>query len=76
LARADPQHLNDKLVTARAAIDGALEWLDQHHRDKISRGVTGGGEAIHRDSLSRLKKFLDLLESRFANQIQAIRATG
>lgn len=76
LARPDPQHLNDKLVTARAAIDGALGWLDQHEKDKITRGVTGGGEAIHRDSLIRLKAFLDLLETRFANQIQAIRAAG
>jgi hypothetical protein len=76
LARADRQHLDDKLVNARASIEGALEWLDHHHRDKITRGVTGGGEAIHRDSLTRLKSFLDLLETRFANQIQAIRATA
>ena len=74
LASADPQHLNDKLVGARAAIDGATEWLNHHEREKITRGVTGGGEAIHRDSIDRLRSFLDLLEERFSNQIAAIRS--
>lgn len=76
LASADTRHFEDKLTTARAAIGGAVEWLDHHGKEKITRGVTGGSEAIHRDSLVRLKGFLDLIESRFANQIQAIRARG
>jgi hypothetical protein len=73
LANSESQHLDDRLTRARASIDGALEWLDHHQRDKITRGVTGGGEAIHRDSVVRLRSFLDLLETRFANQIQAVR---
>ena len=73
LASADAQHLNDRLIGARGAIDGALEWIDHHGREKITRGVSGGGEAIHRDSILRLQSFLDLLEERFSNQIAAIR---
>jgi hypothetical protein len=74
LANSDRQHFEDRLIRARASIEGAVEWLDHHRKDKITRGVTGGSEAIHRDSLIRLGKFLELLESRFANQIQAIRS--
>jgi hypothetical protein len=74
LASADPQHLNDRLISVRTAIDDALRWIETHQRDRITRGVTGGSEAIHVDSLTRLKSFLLLLESRFTNQIKAIRA--
>lgn len=74
LTNAEPRHFEDRLTRARASIDGAIEWLNHHDRDKITRGVTGGGEAIHRDSLIRLRTFIGLLEERFANQIQAIRA--
>jgi hypothetical protein len=76
LANGDPQHLNDRLVSTRTSINDALEWLDAHQRDKITRGVTGGSEAIDRDSVLRLKGFLELIEERFAEQILAVRARG
>lgn len=74
LANGDRQHLNDRLVSTRAAINDAIEWLDAHGRDKITRGVSGGSEAIDRESVTRLKDFLELIEQRFADQIQAVRA--
>lgn len=76
LSRSDAQHLNDRLIRARASINNALEWLDAHGRDRITRGVSGGSEAIHRDTIVRLRAFLQLLEERFSNQIQAIRSRG
>lgn len=76
LANGTPQHLNDRLVTTRASIDDALEWLDVHQRDRIARGVSGGSEAIDRESVTRLRRFLALIEHRFADQIKAVRARG
>lgn len=73
LANGEPQHLNDRLIRTRAAISDALEWLETHHRDRITRGVSGGSEAIELGSVVRLKDFLDLIELRFAAQIEAVR---
>jgi hypothetical protein len=69
----DPQHVEDRRKATRTAIDNALDWLDEIGADSFRSGVSGGGEAISRESLNKLKEFLDSLELRFANQIDAIR---
>lgn len=76
LQNTDPQHLKDRMTSARSAIDDALDWLEQKGEIKIVRGVTGGSEAISKERLIRLQGFLELLETRFANQIEAIRSSG
>ena len=76
LTNGSSQHLNDRLVRTRSTIHDALEWLDAHGRDKITRGATGGSEAIDREGVLRLREFLDLIEQRFAPQISAVRARG
>jgi len=69
----DAQHVEDKRNATRTAIDNALAWLRETKADSFRRGVTGGDEAISKDSLLKLKQFLDILEARFSNQIEAIK---
>lgn len=76
LLNTDPQHVQDRLVAARSAIGGALDWIESKGESKIVRGVTGGSEAISKDRLIKLKEFLELLEARFSNQLSAIRSVG
>jgi hypothetical protein len=71
----DPQHVEDRRKATRTAIDNAIAWLTETNSDSFRRGVSGGEEAISKDSLSKLKEFLDLIEKRFANQIEAIKKT-
>jgi hypothetical protein len=75
LKRNDAQHLDDQLKTAHSSIENALEWLDEAGIDAFRSGTSGGQEAISRDSLARLKEFIDVLERRFAKQMEAIRRT-
>jgi hypothetical protein len=75
LKRNEAQHLDDQIKRARSSIDNALEWLDETGADAFRSGASGGQEAISRESLVRLRDFLDLLETRFAKQIQSIRRT-
>lgn len=75
LKRNDAQHLDDQLKAARSSIENALEWLNETGTDAFRSGTSGGQEAISRDSLCRLKEFIDELEKRFAKQIEAIRRT-
>lgn len=71
----DPQHVDDRRRATRAAIDNALSWLDETKTESLRRGVSGGSEAIGRTDLLKLKEFLDVLEKRFENQLEAIRKT-
>lgn len=75
LTKSDPQHLDDRLHATAAAIENTLTWLEENDANQIHRGVSGGSEAIHKDSLLRLKKFLQVIEERFAKEIEAIRKT-
>lgn len=72
LANNEPVHVQDRLKIARSAITGALKHLDETKADSFHRGVTGGGEAISRDSVLKLKEFLEVIEKRFAQQLVAI----
>lgn len=69
----EPQHVEDRRKASRTAIDKALAWLEETNADSFRRGVSGGEEAISKESLLKLEEFLDLIESRFANQIEAIK---
>jgi len=69
----EPQHVEDRRKATRTAIDNALAWLKDTKADSFRRGVSGGEEAISKDSLVKLREFLDVVESRFANQIEAIK---
>lgn len=71
----DPQHVEDRRRATRAAIDNALSWLDETKTESLRRGVSGGSEAIGRTDLIKLKEFLNVLEQRFVNQLEAIRKT-
>jgi hypothetical protein len=69
----EPQHVEDRRKATRTAIENALAWLSETKADSFRRGVSGGDEAISKDSLVKLREFLDVIESRFANQIEAIK---
>lgn len=71
----DAQHVEDRRRATRTAIENALSWLDETKADSFRRGVSGGDEAISKNDLLKLREFLDVIEKRFANQIEAIRKT-
>jgi hypothetical protein len=72
LTKSDPQHVEDRLRATEAAITNAIDWLDEHDTDHIQRGVSGGSEAISRNSLQQLKNFYETLLGRFSGQISAL----
>lgn len=67
-----PQHLTDRLRGTKTAIQNALDWMAENQTDHVQRGVSGGSEAISRNSVLQLKAFYETIEDRFANQIKAI----
>jgi hypothetical protein len=71
----EPQHVEDRRKATRTAIDNAIAWLTETKADSFRRGVSGGEEAISKESLFKLNEFLDVVEKRFANQIAAIKRT-
>lgn len=72
LTQNDPQHVEDRLRATEAAIKNAIDWLDEHETDHIQRGVSGGSEAISRNSLQQLKSFYETILDRFSGQINAL----
>jgi len=72
LTRRDPQHVEDRLRATEAAITNALDWLEENETDHIRRGVSGGSEAISRNSLQKLRDFYDTIINRFSGQIEAL----
>lgn len=73
LTKSDPQHLEDRLRATEAAIQNAMDWLDENGADHIQRGVSGGSEAISRNSLLQLKSFYETILDRFSGQIEAVK---
>jgi hypothetical protein len=71
----DPQHVEDRRKATRTAIENAISWLKETKADTFRSGVSGGEEAISKSSLSKLMEFLEVIEGRFANQIEAIKRT-
>jgi len=71
----DAQHVEDCRKAARTAIENALKWLDETKAGSFRRGVSGGEEAISKDSLVKLLEFLDVIENRFVHQFEAIKKT-
>jgi hypothetical protein len=76
LTRHDPVELNYRVRDPlRFAADG-LAWCDENARDRLTPGPVGGGKAITRRDLEMLRDFVGVLETRFANQMGAIRRRG
>lgn len=73
LASNEAQHVEDRRKAVRTAIENALNWLENTEQASFHRGASGGGEAISKDDLLKLREFLGVLEDRFAGQIEAIR---
>lgn len=71
----DAQHVEDRRQATRTAIENAIAWLDTTGAESFRRGVSGGEEAISKESLHKLREFLATLETRFANQFEAIKRT-
>ncbi|PQO22245.1 hypothetical protein C2I36_13970 [Rhodobacteraceae bacterium WD3A24] len=72
LTKSDPQHVEDRLRATEAAIENAIDWMDEHGTDHIQRGVSGGSEAISRNSVQQLKDFYETILDRFSGQIDAL----
>ncbi len=75
LKRNEPNHLNDRIRAAVTAVDGALDWCRKNGRDVLNRGTHGGG-AVTRGELEKLRAFINLLQTKFAAQMNAIRKKG
>lgn len=73
LTKSDPQHLEDRVRSTETAIQNALDWLDENRVDHIQRGVSGGSEAISKNSLVQLKQFHATLIDKFSGQIDALK---
>jgi hypothetical protein len=75
LRQNERNHLNDRIRAAITAVDGALDWCTQNSREVLNRGTHGGG-SVARGDLEKLRAFIDLLQTRFAAQMNAIRRKG
>ena len=73
LTSGDPQHLEDRLRSTAATITNALDWMEENRADQIQRGVSGGSEAISKDSVLKLREFYEMLLKRFSDQIEAVK---
>jgi hypothetical protein len=73
LSRNTANELNDRVRAIETAIRRAKEWCVNSERADITRGVHGGSRPIPLTEIERLQAFLDVLRSRFARQIDAIR---
>jgi hypothetical protein len=72
----DPTELKKALRAPVVLATDALEWLEENHRDHITRGPVGGGKPITRKDLHKLRDFVGVLQARFASQIGAIERRG
>lgn len=73
LSRNTANELNDRLRAIETAVCRAVEWCEQAERPSITRGVHGGSRPIPLAEIENVKVFLDVIRSRFARQIDAIR---
>lgn len=73
LSRNSANELNDRIRAIETAIRLAKEWCAQAERADITRGVHGGSRPIPLAEIEQVRAFLDVLRSRFARQIEAIR---
>jgi hypothetical protein len=73
LSRNTANELNDRLRAVETAVRHAKEWCANADRSDITRGVHGGSRPIPLTEVEQLLVFLDVLRSRFAMQMEAIR---
>jgi len=75
LTKHDPSELNDRIREVLRCAQEGLAWHDEH-KSPLTRGPVGGGRAIAREDLERLKQFVGVLQERFETQMSAIRRRG
>lgn len=73
LTRNTANELNDRMRAVETAVRRAKEWCANADRSDITRGVHGGSRPIPLAEIEQLQAFLDVLRSRFAMQMGAIR---
>ena len=72
LSRNDPEFFERRLASAKATVREAIQFLQKQGVEQLRRGDSGKGITL--DRLSRLERFVGILEVRFQPQIAAIRA--
>lgn len=73
ITKHDPLVLADRIRSAENTVKQALVWMDQEQRNSIRRGPVGGSITIRRLDVEKLATFIEVLQSRFALQMRAIR---
>lgn len=73
LSKNTANELNDRMREIESAARMAKEWCFQAGRSDITRGVHGGSRPIPLAEIEQLLTFLNVLRTRFARQIEAIR---
>jgi len=73
LEKYEPNELNGKIRAAQTATIHALEWLDDTGKQSLARGPEGGSRQVPRKEIEKLGEFIELLQNRFEQQMNAIR---
>lgn len=76
ITKNDAAELNKRLREAGRSASEGLGWCDEHRRSQLTRGPVGGGRAITRDEMEKLRDFIEMLQTRFEPQMNAIRRRG
>ena len=76
ITKNDPAELNKRLREAGRCVSEGLSWCSEHGRSQLTRGPVGGGRAITRGEIDKLREFIDVLQTRFEPQMSAIRRRG
>jgi hypothetical protein len=73
LTRHDATTLDDRIRSVRNAAENAINWIIENGQTSMRSGASGGKKAIMLGEVEKLPEFIDVLETRFKIQIDAIR---
>ena len=76
ISRDEDLELEDRVGAIKNAAEQAVDWMGGAQTQIMRSGSNGGGKIIHRLQLEKLLGFIDTLERRFNEQMEAIRRRG
>lgn len=76
MRRLDRMALDDAMDAVELTAKRAVEWMHENAQDVLHSGPKGGGKALLLSDVAQLREFIEILNSRFAAQFEAIRKRG